>query len=73
MQSYTKEEQAFLIYHELIGILFRAASHDKEIAALVRRRLYNEMPRYVAEWLIDVIHYIEEYKNDLQHQDQPAS
>lgn len=69
IQTYTKQEQAFLICHALIGALFHAATTDAEVAAIVRRRLRNEFPHYAAEWLIDVIHYIQEFKDDFRSED----
>ena len=71
MRSYTEEEQAFLLYHQLLHTLFAVALHtDAEITGHLRRRIYQEMPVHIADNLYEVLIHIWEYYNDVQREDQ---
>jgi hypothetical protein len=64
MQSYTKSEQSFLLYHGLLCALFAAAQADEQVSSMLRRRIFFEMPTHIADHLMEVINHIAEQATD---------
>ena len=71
MQSYSKKERTFLLYHELLHALFAIATlSDEEMETALRARIRREMPPHIADCLFEVLNHIWETIHDCHRQNE---